>query len=189
MTMSYAFLGSSTFPGGVTGLSPESMVPRKTRATPPTIRRLGAPTGQPQDSPGQRPGCLRPESTSPEGAIQIRNLFTSHGLGRPFRAWIGFGRANPGALPRAGVGRAVGAPGPCKTSKAGVHPGRCPGLAWVAPLALLGLARHRRLGFTRVVAPGWHGPRRWRSRGLKGIACSGPSCETVVGFAWPTFLP
>ena len=189
MTMSYAFLGSSTFPGGVTGLSPESMVPRKTRATPPTIRRLGAPTGQPQDSPGQRPGCLRPESTSPEGAIQIRNLFTSHGLGRPFRAWIGFGRAKPGALPRAGVGRAVGAPGPCKTSKAGVHPGRCPGLAWVAPLALLGLARHRRLGFTRGVAPGWHGPRRWRSRGLKGIACSGPSCETVVGFAWPTFLP
>ena len=35
----------------------------------------------------------------------------NHRLFRPFRAWIGCGRAHPGALPRAGVCRAVGAPG------------------------------------------------------------------------------
>ena len=140
------FVGSSRLSAGIIWVSPTPLVARKARATLPTIRRLGAPTGQPQDSPGQRPGFLRPDSTSPEGAIQNWNLFTSHGLVRPFRAWIGFGRAKPGALPRAGVGRAVGAPGPCKTSRAGVYPGRCPGLACVAPLVLPGPERHRMFG-------------------------------------------
>ena len=41
----------------------------------------------------------------------------NHRLFRPFRAGIGFGRANPGALPRAGVCRAVGALGSCKASQ------------------------------------------------------------------------
>ena len=108
-----------TFSAGGTGLSPESMVPSNARATLPMMRRMGAPTGQPQDSPGQRPGSLRPDSASPEGATLIWNRFTNHGLDRPFRAWM---------------------------DRDWDHPGRCPGLAWAAPLALPGHARHRLLG-------------------------------------------
>ena len=50
------------------------------------------------------------------GSMFFWNVAMNHGLGRPFRAWIGGGRANPG---------------------------RCPGLACVAPLALPGHGRHR----------------------------------------------
>ena len=41
----------------------------------------------------------------------------NHRLFRPFRAWIGCGRAHPGALPRAGVCRAVGALGSWQASQ------------------------------------------------------------------------
>ena len=52
------------------------------------------------------------------GSALFWNVSMNHRLFRPFRAWIGCGRANPGALPRAGVCRAVGAPGSWQASQA-----------------------------------------------------------------------
>ncbi len=49
------------------------------------------------------------------------NVSMNHGWGRSFRAWIGCGPANPGALPRAGVCRAVGAPGSWQALRVRAH--------------------------------------------------------------------
>jgi hypothetical protein len=86
-----------------------SMVLTKAWCLMPCVRRLGASKGQPQASPGQRPGFPSPNNKSPEGARHSRHVGQSYGLVRPFGlGWIG--AVNPG-LPRAGVGRAVGASG------------------------------------------------------------------------------
>ena len=53
-------------------------------------------------------------------------------------------------------------------------PGRCPGLACVAPLP--------RAGVCRAVAPGWRMSRRWRSRVMAGLAALGPSRGSVGGW-------
>ena len=68
----------------------------------------------------------RVETQALTGRRSISQSALNHGLLRPFRAWIGGGRANPR---------------------------RCPGLACVAPLALPGHGRHRRLGAVAWV--GW----------------------------------
>ncbi len=81
------------------------------------------------------PPSLSCEDTSPDGASPHSECALNHGLLRPFRAWIGCGRANPG---------------------------RCPGLACVAPLALSGHARPRRIGAVAWV--GW-----WISMGTPSL--------------------
>ena len=107
---------------GATGLQHEAQIPLVGRVPPRGGMRLGlgTPKGQPHASPGQRPGFLRPDSMSPEGAIPPHDLHTS-GFGTPFQGFDGSAAGHPGALPRAGVCRAVGAPGTCKASQVRVH--------------------------------------------------------------------
>ena len=105
---------------------------------------LGAPKGQPHASPGQRPGFLRPDSTSPEGAIPPHGLRTPR-FGTPFQGLDGSSAGHPGALPRAGVCRAVGAPGSCKACGHGFSRISC--ISWF----------HNPQGANRWHA-GWGGP-------------------------------
>jgi hypothetical protein len=87
-----------------------------------TLReRLGAPKGQPHASPGQRPGFPRPMDISPEGAGHVWEWRRKPWFGKPFQGLDGSWASQPGALPRAGVGRAAGASGPCKASPLRVH--------------------------------------------------------------------
>ena len=65
---------------------------------------------------GNAPGSRAPWTSALKGRATSGNGVENHGLVSPFRAWMDRGRANPG---------------------------RCPGLAWAAPLALPGHARRR----------------------------------------------
>ena len=112
---------SSALSARETGCWVRPMVPGKAWWPNPSLRRQGAPKGQPQASPGQRPGFTTPDDTSPEGACHPPECGSERCLGSPFQGLDGSGVGQPGALPRAGVGRAVGAPGSCKASPVRVH--------------------------------------------------------------------
>ena len=87
---------SSTFPVGVTSSSAGFVVLTMAWCLMPSVRRLGAPKGQPQASPGQRPGSSQPGATP--GIAWVAPLaLVGHAWRRPIESigclgdWISMG--------------------------------------------------------------------------------------------------